>query len=77
VGFYLKVKGQPFVLYRGQKIERKPGATWYASSYAAGTMLLRWEKAHPGQKLEIRNWETDDLIDKTTPRLRTKPESWR
>jgi|WetSurMetagenome_2_1015567.scaffolds.fasta_scaffold205328_4 hypothetical protein len=77
MGFYLRVKGQPFVLYRGQKVEEKTKATWYASSYAAETMLLRWEKAHPGQRLEIRNWETDDLIDKTTPRLRTKPESWR
>jgi hypothetical protein len=77
VGFYLKVKDQPFVLYRGQKVEEKVKATWYVSSYAAETMQLRWEKANPGQRLEIRNWETDDLVDKTAPRLRTKPASWR
>jgi hypothetical protein len=77
MGFYLKVKGQPFMLYRGQKVDEKVKAAWYVSSYAAETMRLRWEKAHPGQRLEIRNWETDDLIDKATPRLRAKPRSWR
>lgn len=77
MGCYLKVKNQPFYLYRGNKVEEKEHATWYNSKYAAETMKLRWEKAHPGQKLEIRRWATDDLVDLNASTVkRTKPTSW-
>jgi hypothetical protein len=78
MGYYLKVKGQPFMLYRGKKVESKIQATWYASTYAAETMQLRWEKANPKQKLEIRKWATDEIVGHSvTTAPRTKPTSWR
>jgi hypothetical protein len=77
MGYYLKVKGQPFMLYRGKKVERKLQATWYASSYSAETMLLRWEATNPGQKLEIRKWATDEIVDVRPAANHTKPKSWK
>lgn len=77
MGCYLKVKNQPFYLYRGNKVESKIQATWYNSKYAAETMKLRWEKAHPRQKLEIRRWATDEIVDPEAPTAkRTKPVGW-
>ena len=62
MGCYLKVKNQPFFLYRGNKVERKSQATYYLNAYSAETMQIRWEAAHKGQKLEIRKWQSDELI---------------
>jgi hypothetical protein len=68
MGCYLKVKGQPFYLYRGKKVERKTQATYYLSAYAAETMKLRWEASNKRQKLEIRRWDTDDVVDRSEAR---------
>lgn len=61
MGCYLKVKNQPFYLARGKMVERKSQATYYSSSYAARTMMLRWYARKPKVRLEIRIWATDEL----------------
>jgi|WetSurMetagenome_2_1015567.scaffolds.fasta_scaffold86548_3 hypothetical protein len=77
MGCYLKIKNQPLFLYRGKKVETKEQATWYSSKYAAETMRLRWEKAHPRQKLEIRKWSTDEVVNQSPATVKhKKPASW-